>query len=301
VRCELFHRGVNDTFLLDTQAGRWVARVYRANIRTRAEIDYEVELLFHLHRSGVDVAVPVRSESGATVGAMALPEGNRPLVLFEHARGRPLSWSCPGHTLAAGELLAHVHAVADRFVASSPRTPLDLQHLVWGSLEVASSYIVVAEERDTLQRFAAKLDDAVSQAVSAGLDWGICHGDFGASNIHVSRAGVATVFDFDQCGPGWRVWDFVAPWSTSKYQRDESIWTTFIRGYQSVRAIGAADLAAAPLFHAVSRLWSLGMRARSASFRGACFLDDAYMAKLWRLCHEWQLDYIEANAASESR
>lgn len=298
--CELLHRGVNDTYLLGTREGRWIARVYRADWRSEDDVQYEVDLLFHLDGDGVDVAVPARGNAGETVHALPLPEGERSLVVFEYAEGRPLSWTSPADGLAAGRLAAQIHAAAGDFDTMRPRAPLDLEHLIHGSLATALPYVTDAGQRNVLERFAAMLDEAALEAVSAGLDWGVCHGDFGASNIHISGDGSARVFDFDLCGPGWRVWDLVAAWSMSRYERDDAVWTSFVRGYRGEREIAAADLAAAPLFHAMSRLWSLGMRARNASYRGTWALDDAYLGRLMRFVRDWEAESAADATWSES-
>ncbi len=77
------------------------------------------------------------------------------------------------------------------------------------------------------------------------------------------------MFDFDLCGPGWRAWDLVGAWAAARHERDEAIWDAFLQGYRAARPLAAADVSAVPLFYAIGRVWSLGVRARNAPHRGS--------------------------------
>ena len=53
--CRLLKRGLNDTYLLETEQERYILRVYRYGWRTKAEIDFELELLYFLHKNNVAI------------------------------------------------------------------------------------------------------------------------------------------------------------------------------------------------------------------------------------------------------
>jgi hypothetical protein len=66
----------------------------------------------------------------------------------------------------------------------------------------------------------------------------------------------------------------------------ERTWDSFLEGYQQVKAISAADLAAVELFYGIRRLWSLGMRAGLVRLQGmaaVCAYIDSRLASL----REW--------------
>ena len=58
IDCTLLRAYVNDVYMLKTQSGKYIIKVFRANWRTESEIRYELEFLFHLHKNGVGVSLP---------------------------------------------------------------------------------------------------------------------------------------------------------------------------------------------------------------------------------------------------
>jgi Ser/Thr protein kinase RdoA (MazF antagonist) len=283
---------MNDTYLVKTPRSVRVARVYRTCSRSVDEIQYELDLLLHLEARGVPVAPPIPSRSGLLVEGLEAPEGTRHLVLFEYAEGQPISWQNARHSYLAGRLAALIHAAADSFAPAQNRPPLDLDHLVDESLAVVLPFLAERpEQRRHVEQFAARLRARAAAAISPGLDWGVCHGDLGAANIHVASDGRATVFDFDLCGPGWRTWDLVAAYAVSLNESDRCIWVSFLRGYCETRSLGDADVAAVPVFHGINRLWSLGMRARNAPYRGSWPLEDRPLDSYLDSLRRWEAEH----------
>jgi len=295
VRCRLLHPGMNDSYLVESEAGRFVARLYGPR-RTADEIAYELDLLLHLERGGVEVSVPVAAADGRLVHALAAPEGARRLVLFTHADGRPLSWRDRRESRAAGRLAARVHRAADDFSPPCPRAPIDLDALLSEPLAAMLPFLADRpEERRELARLASRLRARAEEAAPA-LDWGVCHGDLGAANVHVAARGGLTLFDFDLCGPGWRAWDLVGAWAAALHERDEAIWDAFLRGYREARALGAADVSAVPLFYAIGRVWSLGMRAENAPHRGSWPIEGDHLEARVRSLRRWEAEHLEPRA-----
>ncbi len=42
--CKLYKRGLNDTYLIETDIERYILRVYRRSWRNKEEIDFELEI-----------------------------------------------------------------------------------------------------------------------------------------------------------------------------------------------------------------------------------------------------------------
>jgi Ser/Thr protein kinase RdoA (MazF antagonist) len=293
VQCQLLHAGINDTYVVLTPAVHWVARVYGARRRLLDELAYEVDLLLHLAAKNVAVAAPIADRDGRMVHSLAAPEGPRPLVLFAHAPGGPMTWRSARHSQLAGRLAAQIHTGADEFTTRYARAPLDLHHLIDEPLEAVLRFLKGRpNERRDLARLATRLQERALAATAQGLDWGVCHGDFGASNIHVADEAEAWVFDFDLCGPGWRAWDLVAGRAMSLYENDEKIWRSFLRGYEEIRPLGAADLAALPVFLAVARLWSLGARAANARWRGSWPMEEGHVEACLGFLRSWEAEAL---------
>jgi Ser/Thr protein kinase RdoA (MazF antagonist) len=294
VRGQLFWHGVNDTYLLVSRGGRHVARVYRTGWRSTEEIAYELDLLTHLAARGVAVAAPFPTRDGCLIHALPAPEGERHVAMFAYKEGRPISWADHHHSYLAGCLAAEVHRGSDDFMTHHRRAPLDLEHLIDEPLAAVRPFLDHRRrDWDDLARWAAELRSRAAEATWGGLEWGVCHGDFGASNIHILGDRSVSVFDFDLCGPGWRVWDFVAARAMTQYERQPEIWASFLRGYRATRPMAARDLAAVPLFHAISRLWSLGAHARNTGYRGSWRLSDSFLdsyIRFSRYCREGDMD-----------
>src|SRR5207248_3093699 len=127
--CRLLHRGLNDSYLVETACGRYVLRVYRAGWRTPDEIAYEIAALEHLGAKGIAVALPVSRRDGAVVDWLPAPEGSRAAVLFTHAPGRELDGSIED-SRRYGRAVASVERATDDFEPAYARFSLDRGHLL---------------------------------------------------------------------------------------------------------------------------------------------------------------------------
>jgi len=291
--CRLLQRGFNDTYLLTTPHDRYVLRVYRAGWRSAPEIAYELELLIHLAAKGVPVSFPLCGRDGKLMRPVAAPEGPRQLALFTFAAGEPVAWDEERHSFLAGKLAGAIHAGSDDFVSPHARLPLDLAYLIDNPLATLRPFLVHRlDDWHFLEGFAARLRERTDVVAETGLDWGVCHGNLNGGNIHITRDHRLTVFDFDLCGPGWRACDFAEIQWIAHYCQKTSIWEAFLSGYAESRPPAATDLAAVPVFHAVSRLFFLGLAASNAAGRwGISCMSDWYIDYEMRFFREWEAEH----------
>jgi Ser/Thr protein kinase RdoA (MazF antagonist) len=204
VRCQLLKRGMNDTYLLETAASRYVLRVYRTSWRSQPEILGELELLLYLHDSGIDVSTPLRRRAGDLLHGVIAPEGPREVALFTYAQGAtpPMDDS---HGRLFGGALAQLHTAMDSFPTSGPRFALDLDHLVRRPLQaIAAAFQHRPADIAFLQELGKRIELRMAELEQDGLTSGICHGDPWLGNVHMDRSERLTWFDFDYCGFGWR-------------------------------------------------------------------------------------------------
>jgi Ser/Thr protein kinase RdoA (MazF antagonist) len=296
--CRLLHRGLNDSFLVEAARGRHVLRVYRAGWRTADEIAYEVAALEHLGRKGVAVALPVRRRRGDVVDWLPAPEGSRAAVLFTHAPGRELDGSIE-ESRRYGCAVASIHAATDDFETGHRRFALDLDHLLAEPLPVIRPFLRHRPaDLDTIETLAGLIRRRVAALPAGELDHGFCHGDFHGDNAHIERDTVM-MFDFDCCGPGWRAYDIaVFRWRWGEDEAGEARWAAFLEGYRSKRPIGAADLAAVPLFVVARAIWLRGLHAANTADWGRSWLNDAYWDRLLKGLREWQAKHLGGEAES---
>jgi Ser/Thr protein kinase RdoA (MazF antagonist) len=290
--CDLLQAGPNDTYLVATRDGRYIARVYGARWRSPSDIAYELDLLVHLAGKGVPVAAPVPGKDGSLTHALAAPEGCRQLVVFAYAEGVPLSWGDDAHCRLAGRLAAMVHGAADGFASPHARRPLDLGYLIDAPLAALRPFLAHRpDDWRYLEALATRLRARAAAAAAAGLDWGICHGNYSLKNVRVAADQTPTVFGFNRCGPGWRAYDFaLIEWGLAS-AKQRGIWDAFLRGYAAVRPLGAADLAAVPLFHAIHHLWRLGVQAHNVADWGASRLSDSNLNRELAFLRAWDAEH----------
>jgi Ser/Thr protein kinase RdoA (MazF antagonist) len=296
VTCRLLKQGLNDTYLLTTRNDRYITRVYGARWRTPSDIAYELELLTHLAGKGISVAVPIAARNGALSCLLQTPEGPRRLALFTYAAGMPLSWREEEHSYLAGQMAAAIHATSDDFASRHVRCCLNLEYLIDTPLARSRPFLAHRPaDWNYLQGFAARLRTRATAAVNTGLDWGPCHGDFGAKNMHLAADGTVTVLDFDFCGPGWRVHDFTSVYRAALEQRRSAIWDAFLKGYTATRPIAAADLAAVPLFLALRRLAMLGVFAENVAEWGVLTISARSLDGWMAFFREWEAKHLEGS------
>ncbi len=294
VACHLLLPSMNDTYLLTTRDEHHIVRVYRTRWRTVSDIAYELDLLIHLAAKGVSVSVPIAARDGSLCHPLPAPEGTRYLVLFTYAKGRHMPWAEEKHSHLAGRMLAMIHAASDDFVSRHARRSLDLEYLIDRPLAAIRPFLAHRPGDWTyLEGVAARLRDRIATAAAAGLDWGVCHGDFGGGNIHLFGTDTLTVFDFDLCGPGWRAYDIAGVQDVATGPNQAEIWDSFIEGYTQVRSLAAADLAAGPLFRVTRHLFRLGLQADNVPDWGVSRVSDSNINRELTLLREWQAEVGE--------
>jgi Ser/Thr protein kinase RdoA (MazF antagonist) len=273
VTCRLLKRGLNDTYLLVTNKNRYIVRAYRAGWRSQSAIQCELELLLHLARREVSVAVPIRAEDGTLFWSVSAPEGLRHLVLFSYANGSRVPWQSGDDAHKIGRVAGAIHCASDDFVSAYSRPAIDVEYLFEAPVVSIKPYLAHRpHDQEFLESFARSLRDRI--AGTDALDFGVCHGDYGPKNIHADDHGRLTVFDFDLCGPGWRAYDLaLIQWVANDHDK-RGMWESFLDGYSSVRTLSSTDLQAIPLFHAAAHLASLGLFAQNIGDWGSADMSD---------------------------
>jgi Ser/Thr protein kinase RdoA (MazF antagonist) len=86
--------------------------------------------------------------------------------------------------------------------------------------------------------------------------WGICWGDPHSGNAHFTSDNQVTLFDFDQCGYGWRAFDIAKFFQVALSDGvDKIIREAFLKGYQSVQEVTEDELNILQAFTQVAYIW----------------------------------------------
>lgn len=79
--------GLNDTYMVETENGPFILRIYKHQWRSESDIRFELDLLLHLNRCGIPVSHLIPSRDGQWLTEIEAPEGMRYAVLFTYADG----------------------------------------------------------------------------------------------------------------------------------------------------------------------------------------------------------------------
>ena len=285
VESTLFSRGLNDTYLVSVQDRQFALRLYRSRWRTREAVVGEVAALLHLGSKGVPVATPVARSDGELVTDINAPEGTRWAVLFNWVEGGEPAYRNETHARLYGRLAAQLHVAGDDLPSSAARSPLDLNYLLERPLEslrpaLKSRPLIAARFEAIVDRVRTRMENAKEQL----WDWGFCHGDLHCGNAHIDGQQLS-LYDFDCCGPGWRLYDLATyRWAARLRQFEGGAWKPFIEAYLEVRPAAASTLKLVPLFVILRHIWLQGYHFWNSPEDGISFQSDGNFDYLVAFC-----------------
>ena len=240
--CQIYKRGLNDTYLLETEKERYILRVYRRGWRTKEEIQFELELLAFLHHTNQPIAYPIGREDGSFTTEIAAPEGKRYVAVFSYAPGRAVNEKLDSkQSQSLGEVLATIHLTLDRFKSNFRRPKLNCEYLLDKSLEAIAS--LYQHRKSDIDYLGSQVEQIKRQVETLGLpdfppSYGICVGDVHAGNAHFDERNQPTLFDFDQCGYSWRAFDIAKFIHKARIDKiDATVRNSFLQGYQNIREL----------------------------------------------------------------
>ncbi|WP_455200300.1 phosphotransferase, partial [Kaarinaea lacus] len=107
--------------------------------------------------------------------------------------------------------------------------------------------------------------------------FGICIGDVNPTNFHINDREAITLFDFDQCGYGYRAFEigkFMSAIHAVKTKQDIS--NAFIEGYQQVRQLSDAEMTTIPYYEVISVIWVMAIHAYNVDRIGYKYLEKPF-------------------------
>ena len=253
----------NTNYFVDTARGRYVLTLLE---RTAPEaIDFPITLMKHLATHGIRCPEP----QAASDGSLWAPLNGKPATLATRLPGRQLEQPDPAACAAIGRLLARMHLAAADYPFPVPPNPRGLAWWPAAVADVVSSLApdtrhMLVDELAVQQTFAAS-------AVARSLPRSAVHADLFLDNALFDEAGEPGVIDFYfACEESWGFdlavtvndWclargagpDMVAasvaesaPIDPSRIAPfDPARVTSLLDGYQSVRPLQVAEIAAFP-------------------------------------------------------
>ena len=254
----------NTTYRVDSlDGGRSILRIHRTGYHTDAAIRSEHAWIEALRQdAGVRTARVLPTADGETIIRIvtdALPEG-RSCVFFEFLEGEePNPDALEANFPQLGEITArmHEHARGWPVPAGFERFNWNLETVFgprphWGHWHDCPH--VDARALDVLARLIQALKRRL-QAFGTGADrFGLVHADMRLANL-LMHEGEARVIDFDDCGFSWYLYDLATAVSFIEHREDiQDLVDAWLRGYQRVRTLSAAEIDEVPTFLMLRRL-----------------------------------------------
>lgn len=277
ISCKFYVLGLHDNYLIENEHEKYILRIYRNDWRSPEEIYFELELLDFLDAGNAPVASPLPTKTGEFSFFIDSPEGKRLAALFCYADG-----DAPGNKISVeesallGKAVASVHQITDKFETAHTRQVLDIPYLLDQSI-LAIEPFIDAEARSYMNTVQFVLKDALASLSPEADIYGICIGDVNPTNLHINTKKEITLFDFDQCGYGYRAFEigkFIS--SVHSIKSKLSIASAFIDGYQKVRRLTKEELYAIPYFEIISIIWVMAIHAYNANRIGYKWLEKPF-------------------------
>ncbi len=255
-----------------------IIRLHRNGYHSDAEIRSELAWIEALRRDRVlDCAEPLPGSDGALIQTVDHAGARRRLVAFAEIAGREPD---PGPDLPAafarlGAITARLHAHAGAWTPPPgfARKRWDVETILgpaphWGDWRAAPGLDDAGAA--VLGRLAKTLETRLARYGAGPQRFGLIHADLRLANL-IEDGDRLAVIDFDDCGFGWRMYDFAA--AVSFIEDDPRLGDLAARwaeGYRSVAPLAQEDAAVLPALVMLRRLlltaW-IGSRAESDTAR----------------------------------
>lgn len=295
--CVFWNRGLSDIYLIETNQQSYILKVSHHHWRSRADIQFELEFLDFLHHQGIPVAHPLKTNAQELLVTIHAVEGDRYAALFPCAPGAvPQGDLNLTQSTILGQTLSQIHLASLQFHSDTPRQPLDLEYLLDNSWEIIRPYLCQQQSNLSFVEGAiAKIKQQLSCLEQISPFWGVCWGDPHSGNVHFTEDNQITLFDFDQCGYGWRIFDVAKFLQVSLNAGiNRQVRDAFLAGYQKVQILTQQEISSLQALTQMAHIWAWAISINAAAIHNCSRLDDFYTKKhlnqLKRLStKDWQL------------
>ncbi|MDK4680650.1 homoserine kinase [Kingella negevensis] len=222
----------NSNYFLHTSENSYVLTVFET---LRAdELPFFMELTQHLSANGVACPAPIAKKNGDLTATLA----NKPACIVSKLTGCDTAFATEEQCFSTGAMLAKMHLASKSFT----QTMLNPRHAAWWT-ESSEKLLPFLDTED-----AALLTNEIAflaQHPDSHLPSGIIHADLFKDNVLLNQNQVSGFIDFYYACNGSFVYDLAIAINDWARNADNHIVPTlrdaFMRGYQSVRTLEAAE------------------------------------------------------------
>lgn len=295
--CQFWNRGLSDIYYVETKASAYILRISHAHWRSKADVAFELEFLDFLQRQRIPVAYPLRTQTGQLFVELDAPEGQRYAAVFVYAPGEIAMGDLNmAQSYTLGQILAQIHQVSLDFCTVHPRQVLDPQHLLDQSLGTILPFLKRRpSDASYLQYQSDRIQQQLESLPRCSPYWSVCWGDPHSGNAHFTQDNRVTLFDFDQCGYGWRAFDVAKFWQVAiRTGMNRRVRDNFLAGYNSVQPLEPEEMDSLQPLTQAAHVWMWAINIKSLMVHQYSRLDSYYftqrLEQLKRLATaDWQL------------
>ena len=232
----------NSNFLLHTASGAYILTLYERRVE-RADLPFFLGLMEHLAKKGVSCPLPVHRRDGVVIGELA----GRPAALITFLEGMWLRRPSAVHCREVGKALAALHLAGADFALARPNA-LD----IGGWRKLWDGARPRAEEVETGLVGEVDADfELLARAWPSELPAGIIHADLFPDNVFFLGERLSGLIDFYFACNDFFAYDVATCLNAWCFEKDHSFnltkGTALLAGYQSVRSLSSAEVAALPV------------------------------------------------------
>ena len=192
-----------------TQSGKtFYLRLISNKNRTKAQIEAELDFIFHLRVNGVGAASPIVSAGGRFIEEIAFGEDLFFACVFAEARGERFRYADfpeaerGEHFRLRGKALGQIHVLSKKYIPHG-----NSRRFAWNEdilLGEIDDFLPASEE--IVWREFTRLKEIFGELPQTSETYGLIHGDFGETNYRFQN-GRLDIFDFDDCCYHWFAYD----------------------------------------------------------------------------------------------
>ncbi|MFD1197719.1 homoserine kinase [Brucella gallinifaecis] len=232
----------NTNYLLHTTTGSFILTLYEKRVN-RDDLPFFLNLMQHLAKRGLECPQPVVRRDGAMIGELA----GRPAAIVTFLEGMWMRKPTVAHCEEVGRGLAEMHLAGEDFDMRR-RNGLTLSD--WRPLWNLSKEQADSVEQGLVAETESDLD-YLENNWPAGLPEGVIHADLFQDNVFFLGDRLSGFIDFYFACTDILAYDVAVCLNAWCFEKDFSFNLTkgaaFLRGYNSVRPLSAAEIEALPV------------------------------------------------------
>ncbi|MDL2407426.1 homoserine kinase [Rhizobium calliandrae] len=231
----------NSNFLLHTSREPLILTLYEKRVE-KSDLPFFLGLMQHLASRGLSCPLPLPRKDGALLGHLS----GRPAALISFLEGMWLRKPEAKHCREVGKALAAMHVAGEGFAIKRPNAlSLDGWHGLWGKSEARAD-----EVEPGLQDEIRSELEFLGSHWPKGLPDGVIHADLFPDNVFFLGDELSGLIDFYFACNDLLAYDVSICLNAWCFEKDGAYNITkgmaLLEGYQSVRPLDAAEIAALP-------------------------------------------------------